>query len=136
MQFFLNTQLFKLRLPSVKNQYGNETPDRKSLISVSDILAHDEFLAFSRQFEMQLSNNQLKRIFSISKQHITLSMQNCQLLLLHEETAFFQLEKERDLMKGIRFANSCVTNQIIAPLEMINQYVDILVSKSQPRPDI
>ena len=47
-----------------------------------------------------------------------------------------QLEKERDLMKGIRFANSCVTNQIIAPLEMINQYVDILVSKSQPRPDI
>lgn len=102
---------------------------------MKDILDHDEFLAFSRQFEVQIGD-QPQRIFSLNKQHLRLSEMDCQLLLLHEETALFQLQQERESTKGILFANSCVTNQILAPLTMINQYVDILVAKSQPRPEL
>lgn len=47
--------------------------NNKDLISLSDIVERDEFLAVSQQFETRSANTGQKRIFSITKQPIKLS---------------------------------------------------------------
>lgn len=49
--------------------------------------------------------------------------------MINEQTDFFQLEKVREHNEGIRFANQCVVHQIMSPLKMIYEYVDILLQK-------
>jgi len=72
---------------------------------LSDIVAHDEFLAVSQQFEARSAQNEDRRIFTITKQPIILADANCSLLVIHEQTEFFQLETVREHNEGIRFAN-------------------------------
>jgi hypothetical protein len=128
---FMDRHLFKLRLPSLttKSKLNSSTTSNKDMISLADIVAHDEFLAVSQQFEARVSQTSAKRIFTITKQPITLADQECSLLVIHEQTEFFQLEKVREHNEGIRFANQCVVHQIMGPLKMIYEYVDILLAK-------
>lgn len=106
-QHFLNQQVFQLRLPS---DISRPEPSKKDLISLSDIIAHDEFLAVSQQFEVKKPADGSKRYFTITKQPVTLAEKECSVLVIHEQTEFFQLEKVREHNEGIRFANKCVVH--------------------------
>ena len=66
-QYILNKQVFRLRLPSEITKLVASATKNKDLISLSDIVAHDEFLAVSKQFEVRTSESAAKRIFTISK---------------------------------------------------------------------
>lgn len=58
------------------------------------------------------------------------------MLLVHEQTANYELQKVRECNAGMKFANQCISNQIMEPLQTINQYVDILLRKLEQRPEI
>jgi hypothetical protein len=58
------------------------------------------------------------------------------MMLITEQTAFFQLIKEKRNNVGIKFANSCISAQILEPLQTIDQYVEFLVRKLEQRPEI
>ena len=57
------------------------------------------------------------------------------MLLLREQTAEIKLDKQKRNLKGLTFANKCISNQMLDPLQTIDQYADILIDKSQRRPD-
>lgn len=46
------------------------------------------------------------------------------------------LEREKKNNLAIKFANSCISNQIMEPLQLINQYVVFLLRKMAQRPEI
>ena len=58
------------------------------------------------------------------------------MLLLHEQTVQFQLQKTREQNAGMAFANKCISNQIMEPLNTINSYAEILLRKLEQRPEI
>ena len=58
------------------------------------------------------------------------------MLIIQEQTAFYQLDKEKQKNTAIKFANACISNQIMGPLQTIIQYVEILLRKLEQRPDI
>ena len=51
------------------------------------------------------------------------------MLIIQEQTAFYQLDKEKQKNTAIKFANACISSQIMEPLETIIQYVEILLRK-------
>ena len=58
------------------------------------------------------------------------------MLLIQEETAQVLLQKEREFNVGIKFANQCISSQLMDPLQTISQYADILLKKLASRPEI
>jgi hypothetical protein len=44
--------------------------------------------------------------------------------------------REKKNNVGIKFANSCISSQIMQPLQTIDQYVDFLTKKLQQRPEL
>ena len=47
--------------------------------------------------------------------------------MMHDHTAFHQLDKEQKENIGLHRANACISNSMMIPLRTINQYVDILM---------
>ena len=58
------------------------------------------------------------------------------MLIIQEETAQMQLKKEREFNVGIKFANQCISSQLMDPLQTISQYADILLNKLAHRPEV
>ena len=58
------------------------------------------------------------------------------MLQIQEQTAQYMLERERKHTSGIKFANSCISNQIMDPLRTVGQYVDAIFRKMDGRPEI
>ena len=58
------------------------------------------------------------------------------MLLLHETTTHYKLAKVRQMHAGMKFANQCISSQIMDPLQTINSYVDVLLRKLENRPEI
>lgn len=146
MSFFLNSQIFKMKIAgeidaetnanlSVQSQVAREHRDTTKRYSITDISKIDDVLVNSKQFEIS-TNNDNKRTFTINKQKIVIAGVDCLMLLITEQTAFFQLMKEKRYNVGIKFANSCISKQILEPLEIIDQYVEFLCRKLEQRPEI
>ena len=89
----------------------------------------------SKQFEVILADG-TSRVFTFTKEPITLAEQVCEMLLLQEQTTMVQLEKEREYNGCIRLANQCISSQLMDPLKTINQYTDILLKKLAHRPEV
>jgi hypothetical protein len=70
IKYFLNTPLFKVRLPTVTQVLGHD-PHDSDLVSLNDIAQGDEILKITSQFELRNKGHSHTRIFSITKQEIT-----------------------------------------------------------------
>ena len=129
---FLHSQIFK----AILRPNATSRPLRGPiLVSILDIIGNKKLMSVSKHFEVNLSDGS-KRIFTLTKEPIALENQPCEMLLLQEQTAFVELEKEREFNVGIKFANQCISNQLMDPLQTISQYADILLNKLAHRPEV
>ena len=104
-------------------------------MSIFEVTSNKAILEKCDLFDLNL-DNQSKRVFEITVETVLLEKKECTMLLLHEQTAQYKLQKYREQTAGMAFANKCISNQIMEPLNTINSYADILNRKLEQRPEI
>lgn len=101
-------------------------------VSIKDILRSDRILQHTQELTL---NNDSKRVFSVAKQQIEVGGETCYMVLMHENTASHELKEQQAELESIKFSNSCISDQILEPLRVIDQYIEILYDQLKQRPD-
>ena len=124
---FLNERLFKLpkneQVPADPNFILSE--DNLTMFEINERLGN---LETSHLVQIKTDKGK-KRTFVISKQKIFFDEEECDMLVIEEQTSFYQLDKKKKQTMGIKLANAIVFSKSQESLETINQYVEILLRK-------
>lgn len=97
------------------------------MVSVSMMLRDQSILQRSERFEIPMNDAQAKKqTYSITMHQIILGDRPCTMIMLEDQTAFFDLQAERDQRRAITLVNQCISESWLEPLKRIDHTVIIL----------
>lgn len=90
-------------------RFESTDEEKFSLVEISNSLNE---LASSGFYQVKVDNETF-RIFEVSKEKFELKKVDCDLITICEHTHFYELNKIQKLNMNIKFANVCISSQIM-----------------------